>query len=198
MFKFLVAIIGFVAAVSSATGQAGAAASPVFAKMFSIALLDVDEQKYTRVNADGRQLLLFVFLSPECPLCQNYSKTLNELNTRFKTNVKLYGVFPGKAYTTAMVRDFGQTYNTSFDLLIDPSRKFARHLGATITPQVILTDNRGRLLYTGAIDDWLLATGKKRLRPGRHYLEVAILQALKPEKISVSTTRAFGCKINDY
>ena len=59
-------------------------------------------------------------------------------------------------------------------------------------------NNGGNLLYTGAIDDWVQALGKKRVKASKNYLLDAIEQTLRAEGVTIRKTKAFGCKINDY
>jgi thioredoxin-related protein len=169
-----------------------------FNKSSSFKLLNVSQRKTSGIGSDDKSLSLFVFLSPECPLCQNYSKTLRELTTEFREQVNLYGIFPGNAYTLKEVLAFENKYKTGFNLFIDQKKQLTKYLQAVATPQAILLDNTGNLLYTGAIDDWVLGLGKTKIKPSNNYLQDAIEQSLRSGEVKIRKTKAFGCKINDY
>ncbi len=110
----------------------------------------------------------------------------------------MYGIVPGTAYTTKDMAAFQNKYHIAYPILIDAEQKFTQYLKATVTPQVILLDKEGTLIYTGAIDDWVQAQGKKKQQPTQHYLQDAIQQSLQPEVVKIKKTTVFGCKINDH
>ena len=145
-----------------------------------------------------KSLSLFIFLSPECPLCQNYTKTIHQLQEKFKKQVNIYGIIPGKAYSITEITAFENKYHTTFKILIDANQKFTHYLKATTTPQAILLDNKSNLVYTGAIDDWIQGLGKKKLQVTQRYVQDALEQSLDSGYLKIKKTRVFCCKINDY
>lgn len=169
-----------------------------FPAIGSFQLLDVVKQKNIVIPADHKRLSLFIFLSPECPICQNYTKTLKELQQQFKQDVQLFAIVPGKAYSVADINEFEKKYQTGFKYLIDTKQHLTKYLGAYVTPQAILLNSKFQLMYTGAIDDWAVAPGNKRLYASQHYLADAIKQTLKSTPVVVAKTKAVGCRINDY
>jgi peroxiredoxin len=169
------------------------------ASVFSgIQLHDVETNKNVYLNHNNKQLTVFVFLSPECPLCQNYSTKLNALYKQYASNVKLYGIFPGKAYSEDEIKKFMQQYNIQFPLLIDDNKKLTSYLHAVVTPQVILLNDKNQLVYKGAIDDWAVALGKQRITTSKYYLRDALQQSLTNKTVLIKRTKAVGCRINDY
>lgn len=79
-------------------------------------------------------------------------------------------------------------------VLLDPDLSLANGLGATITPEVVLTKNT-EILYRGAIDDWAIDLGHKRLNVNHDYLHDAIESHWQNEEIIPSRTPAVGCFI---
>jgi thiol-disulfide isomerase/thioredoxin len=146
----------------------------------------------------GKPFSLFIFLSPECPLCQNYLSLFNSLQEKYKTEIAFYGIVPGRAYPATVIKEFASTYQVRFPLLIDSLKSLTRYLHATITPQVILLDNKNTLVYKGAVDDLLMGLGKRRVKVINEYLKNAIIQSLDNKMVTVKRTKAVGCKINDY
>src|SRR4051794_19834831 len=72
----------------------------------SVPLFNAGNQSDLQLNISSVKPSLFIFLSPECPLCKNYSSTLNTLYLQFSNDILFYGVIPGKAYTTKEVQAF--------------------------------------------------------------------------------------------
>ena len=168
---------------------------PAFQSLASTALVRVSGEPQA-LSPTG--LSVFIFLSPECPLCQNYSSVIRQLKEKFHAQVNFYGIFPGTAYTRDDIKSFEEKYQVAVPMYLDSKFRFTRYVQATVTPQVILLAKDGRLLYSGAIDDWMAAPGKKRVKANTHYLEDALEQALFSGDVTLKKTKAIGCKINDY
>jgi peroxiredoxin len=161
----------------------------------SIPLRDLDEQA-ARIDPSKSPFTVILFLSPECPLCLNYTLNLKELQEDFPSEkVRLVGVFSGKWFSAEEVREFRTRYALAFPMLFDDHLALAKLLDATVTPEVFLLDSTGRVLYSGAIDNWVNDLGKKKLEVTEHYLRDAISAALEWEKVNVRKTRAVGCLI---
>lgn len=141
---------------------------------------------------------LFIFLSPECPLCQNYSKSLNQLQEQYGGRIAFYGIIPGATYPTVEIDSFRQKYKISYRLWVDRSLRLSHYLLASATPEVIFLGPSQQLIYKGAIDNWYKALGKSSTRPTEHYLQDAIEHALKKEPSPIKRTTPVGCLINDF
>lgn len=141
---------------------------------------------------------LFIFLSPECPICRNYTKALNEICAKYAPGVRFYGIIPGRTYSSAVVDSFALKYRIAFPLYIDQTLALTRYLRASATPEVILLNDRQRLAYKGAIDNWFSDIGSSRSRATKHFLEDALREQLNGERITLKRTKAIGCSINDY
>ncbi len=142
------------------------------------------------------QTSVIIFLSPSCPMCQNYSLVLNQLNDHYKEKgIAFYGIFSGQERDTLEQKTFAKTYKINFDLLLDEKKQLANNLHATITPEVFLIDTNKEIIYKGSIDNWLIEPGKKRSIVTEHYLEDALWAVTSGNKIKISSTEAKGCLI---
>ena len=167
------------------------------AELASIPLFDAAAGHVVSVPG-GRALKLFVFLSPECPLCQNYSLTLNRLHRQYAGRVNFFGIVPGKTWKATDITAFETKYHVSYPVWLDRSFEFTHSLHASATPEVILLTPAGVLIYKGAIDNWFKALGRSRGRPTENYLQDAIDRALRQEPVPVKRTVPVGCLINDF
>jgi thiol-disulfide isomerase/thioredoxin len=146
----------------------------------------------------SEKLALFIFLSPECPLCKSYSVVLNKLAEDYAAAVDFFGIIPGKAYSADEVRTYQEKYRINFNLMMDKNKKLSTLLAATITPEVVLLDPEGIIIYRGAIDDWVVDLGKKKLKPEKDYLRTSLQQYTTHMPVLVSQTSPKGCYINEY
>lgn len=168
-----------------------------FSYVPQIPLQNINGEKVV-VSLHAKPLTLLIFLSPECPLCRNYTLALNNLKKRFAQQVQVVGIVPGTAYEKDAVRNFKKDYNIQFALLSDAGKELTGYMKATITPEVVLISGKGAIIYRGAIDDWMEELGKKKLKPETFYLEDAIKQFIAGEIVTVKTTIPKGCYINEF
>lgn len=177
--------------------------------IFAFSSCDKRRPKYTQVIGENfnsepikainlnEEYLVFIFMSPECPLSENYTKTIKDLSAQFaEKDIGFYFVFPGKFYPRPQIEVFIKRYQLPEQKIIyDPDYLFQKYFSATITPEVFLTDVTGTILYEGAIDNWAITLGNLRQVITEHYLADAIVSVLKNENIKTKKTRAVGCII---
>ncbi len=147
--------------------------------------------------ASSKQIRVIALLSPECPLCKNYSVKLISLKNKFEKTVNFIGIIPG-SFDAKDVAEFQKQYMPSWEILRDTSLKLTHYLEGKVTPEVIVIDNKnGRLIYKGAIDDWLVSLGKTKNHISNYYLEVALNNFFN-DKPAIPFTEPVGCLINDF
>ena len=146
----------------------------------------------------NKQLTAIVFLSPDCPLSQNYTLVLNEIQKSREELLQIIGVLPNAVdYSEHEIVSFKNKYAIGFPLLRDKKGVLVNYTHATITPEVFLYDSKAVLLYKGAIDDWAISLGKKKRQTDQHYLRNAIDNYLQHKEVSPSETKAVGCFISN-
>ena len=191
-------LLSFIFTLTDVAGQTINDSAGRLPNFSSFSLKGIGAAKDKRIDVTTKPLSLFVFLSPECPLCQNYAVILRQLREKFGDQLNCFGIIPGNAYTTKELLAFENKYRTRFQLMVDDKQHLTNYLDASVTPQAILVNDKGMLVYSGAIDDWVVGLGKKRNVAGIHYVQDAIEQSLQHLPVTVSKTKVFGCKINDY
>lgn len=169
--------------------------SAVYAQQ-SFMLTDLKEKKVElRTTADGKARV-YIFLSPECPLCQSYSLTLRKLYDQYhRQGIEMIGIIPGTDFTTAQIIAYRQEYKIPFTLLKDESLQVVRKYKGTITPEAVVTDARGKVMYQGRIDNWAYELGRKRKVITEHDLQSALECIVTNKPVKVTQTKAIGCFI---
>jgi len=144
----------------------------------------------------SHEFTVLLFISPECPLCQNYSAAFSEIMANYASeNIGFYGVLSGKYYSRTEMNEFLRKYKLALPIIVDPAFSLANHYEATITPEVILVSASGEELYQGAIDNWAISLGQKRIKTTKFYLQDALTAVLQGEIINPSQTKPVGCYI---
>lgn len=159
------------------------------------ALLDKTEVRLGTIFKNQAGTVL-IFLSPECPLCQNYSVTIDRIQKDFdEKDVAFYGVVSGEYYSDSDIKGFLIKYDLDLPIILDPELALANHYEAEITPEAFLITENGESIYKGAIDNWAISLGQKRQTITERYLENALNAHLTGGEINPKKTQAVGCFI---
>lgn len=173
--------------------MAGCSAGPPLNDVFETA--QGKSVKLTQYLEDNTGLVI-LYLSPECPLCQNYAVAIRELEDKFRSrHIDFIGVVSGNFYPRDEVVDYAKTYQLHLDILMDPDFVISDYYRAQLTPEAHLINKEGKLLYRGAIDNWAISLGKKRIRATAHYLSDALVNFLSGKRIDPKVTEPVGCYI---
>ncbi len=156
-------------------------------------LQTIEGKKY--IFRDPEELQVIIFLSPDCPLSQKYTRTLNELASEFKGKAKFYGVFAETSPQLSAYKNFKQKYRIQFPLLVDKDKKLVKALGATTTPESFVL-NKGAIVYHGAIDDWAIELGKTKNKATTSFVRTAIHCAMANTSPVPDYHKPIGCFID--
>ena len=141
---------------------------------------------------------VWVFLAPLCPICQDYTHYLNELEASWTAaygeQVEMTGWFPDPQVTAEQVDAFGERYGVYWRLALD-TVGWADALGARWTPEAFVVSPSGQIAYRGRVNDLYYALGKHRPAPRHRDLALAIEQAMEGQEILPDKTDAIGCPI---
>ena len=151
---------------------------------------------HLRTQIEKRPLSVLLFLSPECPLCQNYAPTIQKIQDSFpEEKVKFFGIVSGEFYSRESILKYKLKYGIDMPILFDPKIRLADYLDATTTPEAVVINDKEKVVYIGAIDNWAISLGQKRLEATAHYLRDALANSLNDVKVNPSKTKAVGCFI---
>ena len=80
------------------------------------------------------------------------------------------------------------------DFLLDPDGTVGRLYDARATPQMVVIDRTGRLVYMGAIDD-TPSTRLADVKTAHNYVAAALDAVAVGQPVAIASTRAYGCSI---
>ncbi len=166
--------------------------------MKRIALTIVIFLFFTKLYAKTDSLTVYVFLSEDCPVCQNQTLPLRELYKNFKhKGVGFVAVFSNPSSADSTILSFRARYDLAFPAVFDSTQKIAKRLKAQITPEVVVVNHAENeaVVYRGAVDNAYPALGKRRTIVTEHFLNDALTALLKGSKEYLSNTKAVGCYI---
>ena len=165
---------------------------PVGTKLSDVSFRTLQGKTYRLDTLVTQGLVVFVFLAAECPVAQRYAMRLKRMHAEFSdAQVAFVGIYSNENDTLADVKAYIARAAYPFPIVKDSDGSFARHLGATMTPQAVVVDTSGVLRYRGSIDDNRYVTRVKHA-----YLRDALDAVLSENPVPVTETAAFGCTLH--
>lgn len=139
---------------------------------------------------------VYVFVAEKCPISIYMAKPLQEAFKKYGEEVDFYAVFPMKNSTNETAIQFLKKYNLpDFKIKLDNHQGFAQKLKATITPEVIVLNERGKVEFRGRISDAYKAPGKMKHGVRKNEL-IKVLDTLSTGKdVPQPWAHAVGCYI---
>lgn len=170
------------------------AAAPAAA---SLRVIDLDEKTHAVFSGDVRDIVVFLFLAPECPISNRNVPTMRALAADFAgARVRFLGVYPEPDEPLANLRRHAAEFRLDFPLRVDRRHELVRHTGVTLTPEAVVADGQGTLLYRGRIDDRFVDFGRERPRATREDLREVLLALRGGRRPAFRATEGFGCTIS--
>jgi hypothetical protein len=165
-------------------------------------LPDTYGNQHALSDSRGKWVVL-EWLNYQCPFVRKHydSENMQTLQREYgEQGVVWYSVVssaPGKQgyyepdEMNSISAEFG---NAAAAVLLDPEGHVGLAYGAKTTPQIVVIDPTGILLYNGAIDDRPSARPES-LEGATNYLVQAMTEAMAGQPVSVPTTQPYGCSV---
>ncbi|MFK8005646.1 MAG: redoxin family protein [Saprospiraceae bacterium] len=139
---------------------------------------------------------VYVFVAEKCPISIYMAKPLQEAFARYGNEVDFYTVFPMKNSTEATAQKFLEKYKLpNFKIKLDNYQGFARKLGATITPEVVVLDEKGEVAFRGRVSDAYKAPGKMKHGVRKNELMTVLEKLTNGQSVPKPWAEAVGCYI---
>jgi len=154
-----------------------------------------------RLSAFRGNRVVLEWTSPECPFCEHAHThgALRDLAARLMEKGIVWLAInscgaekPGGALEKN--REAAERWDLPHPLLLDPTGEVGRLYDATTTPEMYVIDERGALVYVGALDN--APFGK--VRGGGEvidYVEAALADLDARRAVAVPTRQAYGCRV---
>ena len=147
----------------------------------------------------GVKATVLLFTSSDCPISNRYAPEVQRLSGKFApAGVSFWLVYPNPSDTRDVIREHVKTFAYAMGALRDPQHALVKRVEVTVTPEAVVIDGRGRIVYRGRIDDRYVDISRQRPVATRHDLDEALTATIAGKPVAQPTTQAVGCYIADF
>ena len=175
---------------------------PVGSAAPDFSLTDAKGKAHSLSQYKGKYVVLEWF-NPECPFVKkhygsgNMQKLQEEYTSKGITWLTIDSSAPGSegslsADAASKVMTGWKTRQTA--LLLDPDGKAGRAYGAKNTPNMVVINPEGKIVYEGAIDS-KATPNPADIPSSTNYVKVALDESLEGKPVTTSTTKPYGCSV---
>lgn len=141
------------------------------------------------------KIKVYVFVAEECPVSLAMTPSLRSVSEQYAA-AEFYLVFPMTTSTAEGAEAFKKENKLSrFSIKVDHYQTLTKKMGATVTPEAIITSTDGTVLYKGRINDSYLQPGKKKHTYVNEDLADALAAASAGREMPKPWKPAVGCFI---
>ena len=185
-----------------ATVLFAADAPPVGSAAPAFSLPDAQGKSHSLVDYKGKYVVLEWF-NPECPFVKKHygSDNMQSLQKEYTGKGIIWLTIDSNAPGTEgsingeqaqKIMNSWKTHQTA--LLLDPDGKVGRAYGSKNTPNMVVINPDGKIIYEGAIDS--KATPNPADIPvSTNYVKSALDESLSGKPVSNPSTRPYGCSV---
>jgi len=154
-------------AIPALAGDAGVKPEAV---NIALKVRTLDGMEKTPFHLTGKKAAVFLFVVPDCPITNQSAPEIRRIAREFAAKPVAFNlVYADPAAGRKEIEDHVRTYGLSgFQVFVDQGHVLAKSTGATVTPEAVVTDAAGRILYRGRIDDAVAEISKPRREPSQH------------------------------
>jgi peroxiredoxin len=168
----------------------------------AFALPDLSGKTHKLSDYRGKPVVLEWF-NPECPFVKaahtkgSLVRTAAELEKKGFVYLAINSGAPGKQGHGTEANSAGkESFGLTHPILLDEAGATGKAYGATNTPHTFVIDQKGTLVYSGAVDNSPDGEGKSPERGTLvNYLTQATEELLAGKPISMPSTKVYGCSV---
>jgi thiol-disulfide isomerase/thioredoxin len=143
-----------------------------------------------------RKATVYFFIAHDCPVANSYVPEMNRIASKYgRSGMAIFSVYTEKDMGKDVAVKHHRDFSFQFPATVDPSHVIVKRLGATVTPETVVLDNKGILKYRGRIDNLYVAFGQRRPAATHRDLRAALDSIVAGKHMQLTTSKAIGCFI---
>lgn len=173
-------------------------APAVVARRPVLGWLDLEGRPQPISECFGERGLVMVYLSVDCPIANRCLPEVEDLARRLgPRGMRFVWVYPQAQESREDILRHRAEYGLKVDAFRDDDCSVARAFQVHHTPEAVVLDRQGRLIYRGRINDQFQKLGVSRPAPTQHDLAEALEAWLAGKPLLARETAAVGCRFRE-
>jgi hypothetical protein len=146
--------------------------------------------------APGAKATVLIFITTDCPIANRMGPEIKRITDEFSPKgATFYFVYVDPTIGREETLRHFDSRNFSGFAVLDARHDWVRALRAAKTPEAMVLDPQGALLYRGRIDNTYEDHNRRRVRATRRDLRDAIAAVLGGRRTPLEETLVVGCDI---
>ncbi|MFN3198863.1 MAG: redoxin domain-containing protein [Bradymonadia bacterium] len=157
---------------------------------------------HTQETHKGKYVVV-EWLNHGCPYVRKHydSKNMQALQAKWTAKgvvwLSVISSAPGKQGHSDAAKaksDYDAKEAKATAVLLDPEGKMGKAYGARTTPQMVIIDPQGKVIYSGGIDSTASADPAD-IAQSTNYVDQALTEAMAGKAVSMPKTQPYGCSV---
>ena len=192
-------ILSFLAVILTATAWA---APKIGEPAPEISATDTNGKTHTLAQYKGKYVVL-EWTNPDCPFVRkhydsgNMQKLQKEYTAKGVVWLSINSSAPGKqgSYPPEKWNEIMKQKDAApTAMLLDPNGKAGRAYGAKTTPQLVVINPEGAVIYEGAIDS-IASANPSDIPKATNYVKASLDEAMAGKPVTTATSKPYGCGV---
>jgi thiol-disulfide isomerase/thioredoxin len=149
------------------------------------------------LSPHGEKAVVLLFIRSDCPVSNRYGPELERLYEKYSSQgVDFRLIYPEAGLTAEAMEKHRKEYGYTIPAVLDARHEYVARAEVRVTPEAAVFV-RGRIIYSGRIDDWYADIGKPRRKAERHDLVEVLAAVVAGKTVAPRQTKAVGCAIEN-
>ena len=140
--------------------------------------------------------VVVLFIATDCPISNRYAPEVRRIYEEFHPQgIEFFLVYTRPDESAETIRQHLEDYEYPMPGIIDHQRQITQFTGAKVTPESVVFDATGKMVYRGRIDDRFQDFGLSRTEPAVRDLVSVLDDVAQGRDREFSESIAVGCYI---
>lgn len=135
---------------------------------------------------------VYLFLQADCPCVYSHKDSFGQLLRKYSNKVDFVVVFEGKNDSRQQIEKLLKNLDWKISYKKDNNQKLVKQLKPKVSTDCVVTDQAGKVIYKGAIDDGVKNMGMIKA----FYLKEVIEALLQHKSAPYSNMPGIGCTLS--
>ncbi len=161
-----------------------------------LVLRTLDGREHRPLDDKLVKATLLLFVAHDCPISNASAPEFNRIAEQYgRAGVACFLVYAEPEMLKDKALGHAADFRIKMPVIADGRLELAARAGAKVTPEAVLFDSAGEVVYRGRIDDTHMGLMSRREEPTTRYLRDALDAVLAGKAVRVRETVAIGCFI---